>query len=258
MCLMDRYALLTLVLVALLVSACGSITGSDEIGQLETRNAQLQGTIDAVGTPMMTVAALQNAATQNAVLQSQLSEARAEALAAQATLTVYELTGNVAAARPTAAPAIPPGGQPTVDAAAAGAAVPAAPASSPTAPVVETRFTQTVTATGLDQDDCPTGVTSVFDATEDLIYVNTRINVLRAGSTLSARWRANGDLFYDDTQCWVPDQDWFNICAYCSIVPDTGTFEAGSWTVELLLDGQVLSQAQFRVQSDQAADGQTQ
>jgi len=252
----DRYVLVILALVALVVSACGSITGSDDIAQLETRNAQLQGTIDAVGTPMLTVAALENAATQNAVLQSQLNQALAEKLAVQATLTVYELSGGGPAARPTAAAvavtpgAAQPGAPPTV---AVG------PTSSPTPPGSDTRFTQTVTATGLDQSDCATGVTSVFDATEDLIYVNTRINVLEAGSTLSARWYANSELFFDDTQCWIPDQDWFNICAYCSIVPDTETFEPGSWTVELLLNGQVLSQAQFQVQgSDAAGDSMTQ
>ena len=54
-------------------------------------------------------------------------------------------------------------------------------------------------------------------------------------------------MFYDDTQCWVTDREWVDICAYCSIVPEGAAFETGEWTVELLLNGQLMSQAQFRV-----------
>ena len=244
---MHGVAKLAPLVLLLALTACGTLTGSAEIEQLETRNAQLQGTIEVLGTPLATMAVLQGAATQAALLEAQLAAAQNEALAARATLTVLELTGGGGAVAPTQqALAAPPGDQPPMLA-----------TSAPTPIGTGTRFTQTVTATGRDAQDCPTGVTSVFAANTRAIYVITRINVLPAGSTLSARWTANGQLFYDDIQCWVPDREWVDICAYCSIVPEGPTFETGEWSVELLLDGQLMSQAQFRVGEDAGiqADG---
>jgi hypothetical protein len=235
-----------LVGLALSLAACDSITQSGEIADLETQNAQLQGTLDMVGTPMFTMMALEAAATQNMVLQVQLSQAQGTALAANATLTVLQLSGNLAF-QPTPIPAVPPGDQ------SPGFATTPAPAPSPAAGgASQTRFTQTVTASDKDAQDCPLGVATTFDASTPAIYVNTQINYLPAGSTFGARWTVNGKLFFDDVQCWVPDKDWYNICAYCSIVPDGTLFETGTWTVELLLDGQVWAQAQFQVTGDDA------
>jgi len=227
---------LALIALALVLSACDTVTGRSDIRALETRNAQLQGTIDVLGTPIMTIVALQQAATQNALLQAQLSQAQNEALAAKATLTVLELSGGI---RATPAPAIVvPGGQ-------AGPII--TPALTPGS--AQTQFTNTVTATGHDSQDCPVGISSVFETTTPEIFVNTQINFIPAGSTLGARWMVNGSLFFDDVKCWVPDRDYTNICAWCSIVPDGPAFEAGNWTVELLLNGQLMSQAQFQVAS---------
>jgi hypothetical protein len=229
-----RFAPLVLLLA---LTACSTLTGSAEIEQLETRNAQLQSTIEVLGTPLATITALQDAATQAVLLEAQLAVAQNEALAARATLTVLELTGGGGAMAPTQqALAAPPGDQPPMLA-----------TGVPTPIGTGTRFTETVTATGRDAQDCPTGVTSAFAPDTSAIYVITRVNVLPAGSTLSARWTVNGQLFYDDTQCWVTDREWVDICAYCSIVPEGATFESGEWMVELLLDGQLMSQAQFRV-----------
>jgi hypothetical protein len=238
-----RGVLVVLMAGALVLSACDTITHNTELRDLETHNAQLQGTIQGLGTPMLTIVALQQAATQNVVLQAQLSQAQNDALAAQATLTVLQLTGGGGAIQATPIPpSVPAGDQPS--------GLPTPPASGGSA----TAFTQTVTATGRNAQDCPTGVTSTFEITTGTIYVNARINYLPAGSTLGARWTANGALFFDDTECWVPDQDYYDICAYCSIVPDGPAFEAGNWTVELLFNGQVLSQTQFQV-VDSSAGG---
>ena len=232
-----RYAArLVPLLLLVTLTACSTLTGSADIEQLETRNAQLQSTIEVLGTPLATMAILQSAATQAVLLEAQLAAAQNEALAARATLTVLELTGSGGIAPIQPALSAPPGDQPAMMA-----------TSAPTPAGTGTRFTQTVTATGRDAQDCPTGVASVFAPTTPTIYVITRINVLPAGSTLSARWTTNGQLFYDDLRCWVPDREWVDICAYCSIVPEGAAFETGEWMVELLLDGQLMAQAQFRV-----------
>ena len=90
-----------LALIILVLSACGTVTGGAKIDELETKNAQLQATIDVVGTPVLTIMALEQYATQNVVLQARLSQAENESLAARATLTVLELGGGGVAMQPT-------------------------------------------------------------------------------------------------------------------------------------------------------------
>jgi hypothetical protein len=128
----------------------------------------------------------------------------------------------------------------------------------------QTSFSQTVTATDRDSMDCPVGVTAIFAPTEDTIYVFTRINYLPSGSRISARWTANSQLFFDDVNCWTPNQDYRDICAYCSLTPDAGaTFESGDWSVDLLLNDQLMAQARFQVSGEASstdtaqADSQT-
>ena len=248
-----RWLWLVVAGAALVLTGCDAFTGSDQIQQLETQNAQLQGTIQVMGTPALTIAALEQAATQNVVFQAQLTESAVDLLEAQATLTVLELsgvtasTGNGAPGGATPAPAAPPGDQQ--------AAVPTPP---PTESMAGTMFTNTVVATGLDAQDCPVAAGATFENTVGTLYVNTRIDRLPAGSTIGARWYANGELYFDDVQCWIPDQDWQDICAYCSVGPDPEVFPAGSWTVEMYLDGQLMAQTRFEVFDPAASAGDAQ
>jgi hypothetical protein len=251
------YRAVWLALIALLLSACGTITGGAKIDELETKNAQLQATIDMVGTPVLTIMALEQYATQNVVLQARLSQAENESLAARATLTVLELSGGVVAAQPTPPSpniSVSPNNQTPPDQTTP---MPGEPAPALTAEPGNTltQFSQTVTATDLDQQDCAVNITNVFEPTEDTIYVNTQINYLPAGSRIGAQWMANGQLYFDDVECWIPNQDYFDICAYCLITPENGVFEAGSWTVALMLDGQLMSQASFQI-TDSALPGE--
>lgn len=240
---------LWLTLIALVLSACGSITGNAKIDEMETKNAQLQATIDMIGTPILTIVALEQYATQNVVLQARLSQAENESLAARATLTVLELSGGVAVVQPTLPPpdiAVSPNNQPPPDQITP-TPVETAPALITASGNGLTQFSQTITTTALDQRDCALDNTTVFDPTEEIIYVNTQINYLPAGSRLGAQWTANGQLYFDDVECWIPEQDYFDICAYCLITPENGGFESGAWTVALLLDGQLMSQTSFQV-----------
>lgn len=242
------FGLLVMLVVTLALAACDSITNQGTINNLETRQAQLQGTISAMGTPALTIAALERSATQGFILQAEVNNVRSTSTAAelralelQTTLTAIQGGGASVAAAPNSAPApdAPNADQP-----------PGVPTTAPTPDpgTVTTTFSQTVTAAERDPStDCAAAPSAVFEATEDTIYVITRINYLPAGSVISARWLANGSLFFDDTQCWIPDEEWTDICAYCSIVPNGETFEAGTWTVDLLLDGKRLAQAQFQV-----------
>ncbi|MBN1678992.1 MAG: hypothetical protein JW966_01785 [Anaerolineae bacterium] len=223
-----------LVALALLLSACETLNGGADIDDLETRNAQLQATIDVLGTPGATVTALQMTAERGMVLQAEMNNIQGTALALQSTLAAFQLGG----AQPAAATS-----QPAPDV-ATGAAPPAA--VTPPPADSETLVYEMTTSTGRDSNDCANGVTAIFDTTEDVIYAVARISNLKTGSTISARWLANGSLF-EDSVCWTPTQDWADVCAYCEITPTDGTFTAGSWTVEMLLDSQLQDQVQFQV-----------
>ncbi len=229
---------LLLIVGALALSSCDTLGSSGDIAPLETRNAQLQGTIDMMGTPMQTVAALQQAATEAVVLEARVAQAEADALAARATLTVLQLTtgGGAVAVRPTSAAVELPEG-----AASAMEVVTPAPSDG------QTRFSDTVVATARDQNDCAVDPGTSFDASTDELLVVTRIDYLPSGSLISARWSVNGNLYFDDVQCWVPNQNYTDICAYCTVQPEGPAFEPGSWSVEMLLDGQVMSQTQFEI-----------
>lgn len=258
-----RWALLVVLIVAGGLTACSSLTGSSEIDTLETQNAQYRGTIEVMGTPMLTIAALEQQAAQNVVLQAQLQAAQGtltelELRSAQATLTMVAAGGGPAETQPNPnadAPQVTPGPVNTNQTPGPLITSPG-PATAAPAPAGDnaTRFSQTVTATGRDAQDCAQGVTAVFEPTTPTIYVVTRINRLTAGSVIGARWTANGELYFDDVECWIPQQNYVDICAYCSIVPDGTAFETGQWSVELLLDSQVLSQVQFQVRDPNAAD----
>jgi hypothetical protein len=243
--------LLGLVLLSLVLglTACDTFSGSDEIADLETQSAQMQGTIQMMGTPQLTIAALEQAATQNVIFRAQLTESAINLLEAQSTLTVIELTGGnpgvtgsnaaapaVAAPAPTTVPAVPPGDQTPTN---------LTPSPSPAQQI--TNFTGTVVGTGVDADDCATGIAARFETTLNQIYVDTRINYLPAGSQIGARWFVNGELFFDDVQCWIPNEEYRDICAWCSIVPDGAVFPTGIWTVEFYLNNQLMSQTRFEL-----------
>jgi len=228
--------------VILLLGACDSINGSSDANDLETKSAQLQGTIDGLGTPASTIVILQMTADRSLALQAELNAAQGTVIALQGTLTTFQLGSGIASGPTPGAPQVTPG-QPTTNDVAA---VPSG---------TGTTFTQTTTATGIrSTDGCPDGASSIFEAFEDQIYVVTTANNLTAGSVVGARWTANGTIFFDDTACWNVPQDYASICTYCSIVPDQGAFESGNWTVEMSLNGQVLSQVQFQVVDSSATD----
>ena len=243
-----RYGL-PLLLVALLLVGCDNVTGGTQIEELETQNAQLQATIAELGTPVMTITALQGMATQNQSLQIEISNQQGTARAAEATLSVLQGGGGVVLGPPTNTPiSAPPGDGPPPLSTATPTQQPAQTAAVTLTPVNSgVTFTNTVMATDRDSEDCPVGITTSFDANAEAIYIITRISTLRTGWILGARWYVNERLFLDDVRCWVPDEDWTNICAWCSIVPDEAGFETGAWRVEMFLNGQEMAEASFDV-----------
>lgn len=220
------------------LSACDTFMETTSVSDLETEVFQVKATLEQMGQSGTAIAELQLTADNSLVLESERNNAEATAFAAQATLTSMNRGG---------APAQP-------DVAGGAGTLPDGTPEPGITPVAGgdggTTFTDTTTAMGVrEQDGCAMDQTAVFDTTEDQIYVVTTLNNLRAGSVFGVRWFANGTLYSEETECWVPDRDWDQVCAWCRIVPDSpdNAFQTGDWSVELLLDGQLYSQAQFQV-----------
>lgn len=224
--------------LALTLSACDTFMDTTSVSDLETEVFQVKATLEEMGQAGTTIAELQLTADNSLVLESERNNAEATAFAAQATLTSMNRSGvpvqpEVAGGAGSLPGATPEPGVTPVAGGAGG-----------------TTFTNTTTTTGIrSQDGCAVDQTAVFDTSENQIFVVTTLTNLQAGSVFGVRWFANGTLFHEEPECWIPTSDWEQVCAYCSIVPDAPdyVFQTGEWSVELLLDGQLYSEAQFQV-----------
>ena len=229
-----------LVILGFLISACGAITGTSEVSDLETQKAQLQGTIEAMGTPAATIASLQLTAERSISIQADLTVAQATIIAMQNGVQPVPQGQSTPAGTGNQAGVPPAGGQATPDPALMGGS------SSQTTGGTTTTTLPVTMATTRDSNDCAANSTSIFEINEDTIYAVVTFPDLPANSTVSARWTVNGAL-QEDSVCWQTDRDWTNVCAYCEIAPSTGSFEAGVWSVDMMLNGSVVGQAQFQI-----------
>ncbi|HML24099.1 MAG TPA: hypothetical protein PKD09_20755 [Aggregatilinea sp.] len=240
--------------LVIVASGCGALPGNTEVSDLETRNAQLQGTIDGLGTPAATIAALAMTADRGMMMQAELSNVQGTALAAQATLTVQQYGGatnpNVSVPQ---TPNNPNGAVPMTP------ATPGDGSGGGTGGTISTNgteFYETTISAARDAYDCPLNPTTVFDIADPVVYAIVRVRNLQAGSTISARWSANGAL-YEESDCWTPTENWDDVCAYCDLSPKDVTFESGTWSVEMLLDNERLSQATFQIVDNSGTTGDT-
>lgn len=116
--------------------------------------------------------------------------------------------------------------------------------SDPNAP----QLVDIVTASGVDTDDCPVGVTNQFSTDAQGVYVSAVARNLSPANVVRSRWFRDGVevIFYD----WSPG---FNItegCIWFYMPASDVAFSAGSWSVQLELDGQAIgSPVAFVVQS---------
>ena len=203
-----------------------------------------------MGTPAATIQALQLTAERSISLQADLTVAQATIIAMQnGVQSVPQMqytpagTGNQVVGGATAAtpdPALMGGtGSQTVN---------------PT-PISNSMLTVTMATMKDDSNDCAIDSTSIFEIYEDTIYAVITFPDLPANSTVGARWTANGTIYVEDPNYWITDRDWTNVCSYSSITPLEGTFPAGVWNVDMMLNGQVIGQAQFQVVD--SSSGQT-
>jgi hypothetical protein len=97
------------------------------------------------------------------------------------------------------------------------------------------RLENAVTASGVGNDDCATGVTSQFATTASEIYIVAEAVNVPAGSIIESRWYRGGEPVgpvYD----FRPDFDIERACIWFFVDPTDFEFIAGQYSVQLILN----------------------
>ncbi len=231
----------------LLLAGCGEGGIFEDPEAKATRESQgtaYVSTITYVETQSGTMTALQGTADSAMLLGTQVAQLSAQNQALQSTLTSGQAfpTAPIVQAQTLPAGGTPgalPGQQPGL-AGGGEAQQEGIIAQSSTG----TTYVDAVTATGVrNSDGCAIDSVSVFDANEDEIYmVTTAVNV-QPGMTFNSRWSTGGTVAFE-SDSWTANRTFDEICIWYYL---EGPFSEGSWTAELLADGQVASRRTFQV-----------
>lgn len=108
-------------------------------------------------------------------------------------------------------------------------------------------LTNITTARAVGADDCPTGSVTSFTTADTEIYVTATAQNVPAGSVIVSRWLREGAevALYD----WSPSFDLADSCIWFYNPAGDTPFSAGSWTVELSIDGAPAGSTTFTMTS---------
>lgn len=125
--------------------------------------------------------------------------------------------------------------------------VPVTGAATPT--VGQPTLFNLITAQGVGSNDCALSSVTVFPAETPQIYVVATAANVKAGSTLGANWYLGDTLL--TSQEFSPENDIDNNCIWFYAEPVDFPFTAGSYRVDLLINGSVASgaSASFTIQA---------
>ena len=148
-------------------------------------------------------------------------------------ISADQLLGNNGTAPVAAPPVTPPGGNTTGIDTSQGQQI--IPTITP-APQSGARLTNPTLASGVGSDDCAIDNVNSFQDTAPAIYVVATAVDFPANTTITARWSFGGNVMgsYD-----IPfDFAIENACVWAFIDQTDFDFSPGTWTVELLINGQ--------------------
>jgi hypothetical protein len=131
------------------------------------------------------------------------------------------------------------------------------PDSNPPTPTpgISASFVQATTATTVnDVNGCAEDSVTRFETTEDQIYMVTVARNVQPGTTFYTRWLRQGGTSFE-TVSWTPDESFDEVCIWFFIEPADLSFEAGSWSVELVVDGLAAVTRNFQI-GDLATEAQ--
>lgn len=92
-------------------------------------------------------------------------------------------------------------------------------------------------------DGCAADSRDDFLETAEKIYITGRVSNLPAGAQISALWTREGQIAYRSNS-WVAPQAYQALCVWVYIEPREVNFLPGRWTVQLMLNGEPVGEAQ--------------
>lgn len=245
-----------LLLLSLLVSGCGAVLGPTDAemtlqsqnDNLSTQIADLRSTATVdIDRMMVTV---EHASTEVRAVAVQRDFLRATLIArsedpAAVDAAIAGLSNLPAGIDP--ASLLPQQGQPIQPAPQVTPLGAGAPIGTPTldpsllvdvtpTPASGARLVSPVLTTGVDGNDCALNSTTAFTTTTPEIYIVATAQEFPAGTVMTARWSREGTVLgsYDiPFNFAIP-----NACVWAFIDQSDFAFDAGNWTVELLINGQ--------------------
>ena len=109
------------------------------------------------------------------------------------------------------------------------------------------RFSGSLTGTEIDDFGCVTGIQNTFaQSIESVYFATTALNVT-AGVAFSLRIKdaSDGRTVASDPNFWVADDVYDQTCIWYNIDRSTMVFNEGTYTIELLADGEVGASVTF-------------
>ena len=226
-----------LLLLMIALSACGPGDLFEDSSVKATRQAQdilYQQTLIFVETHAATLVALQATADGASRMGTQVVQLGAQNRSLQGTIDAA-FAGVSPQQTLIPQPAAPQPGetlQPGVG------STPLFPANNPptATPNISATFVQATTATTVSNDTgCAQDSVTNFETTEDQIFMVTVARNVEPGTTFYTRWLRQGGTSFE-TVSWTPEEFFEEVCIWFYIEPSDLTFQAGSWSVELVVN----------------------
>ena len=247
-----RWLSLVAVVMMMFVASCAAFEDPSQRATENAENTAFARTVSAVDVQLETMAVLQQTADGVEQLEAQMAQLQndRDRLATQVA-NGGQFVNN--APVPTTnnddpfftQPSPIPSPQQTQ---ALGGGVPAG--TQPTATITANQqFPSAVTSTAVDETACrPIGVTDTFSMETEIIYFVVSAVNLNAGTNFTLRVMQGEEELDIDPVFWTSDTHYEQTCVYYGLDSQNFQFLAGTYTVELLANNQLVQQAEFTLQ----------
>jgi hypothetical protein len=248
-----RWFSLIAIVIVLFITSCAAFEDPSQRATENAENTAFARTVSAVDVQLETMAVLQQTADGIEQLEAQMAQLQndRDRLATQIA-NGGQVVNNAPA--PTidnsdpfiSQPSLAPVPQQTQQALDGGA--PAGPQPTGTS-VASQQFVNPVTSTDIDESSCQAlGVTDTFSMEADVVYFVVSAVNLEPGTNFTLQVMQGETTLDTDPTFWTSDDFYPQTCIYYGMDAQNFEFVAGTYTAELLANGDIVAQSTFTLQ----------